>query len=154
MEVIDLLSLDRVDTGVALTSKKRVLERASTLLASAPGQPDEREIFESLCARERLGSTGLGGGVAIPHGRVQSGDTVSGAFIRLAEAVDFDAPDQEPVDILFALVVPEHFTDQHLELLAQLAQIFRDQSFCERIRNTNDSAEILGLLAGRQAEHA
>lgn len=146
MEFVDLLSPRRVVLGVRATSKKRLLEALARLLNDDEGPEREREIYDSLCARERLGSTGLGLGVAIPHGRTAAVGSASAAFIRLAEPIDFNAVDQQPVDMLFALVVPEHFTDQHLILLSQLAEMLSDASFCQRLREATDSESLLELL--------
>lgn len=106
----------------------------------------EDEIFESLIERERLGSTGLGHGVAIPHARLKGREEAIGAFLKLDTGIDFDAIDQQPVDLVFALLVPEHYTDEHLHILANLAEIFGDEPFCEKLRNCNDVNQALDLL--------
>lgn len=152
MQLIDLLTRDRVKADANVSSKKRLLELASELLQPANGATDRRQIYESLCSRERLGSTGLGHGVAIPHGRLQDLDQVRGAFLRLREAIDFDAPDDEHVDLVFAMVVPEQCTDQHLQLLAQIADLFGDHEFCERLRSAGESMQLYDLLASWQAQ--
>src|SRR5690606_19491232 len=110
MHLIDLLAPSRVRVGVSVTSKKRLLETLARLLADGQDEVFERQIFDSLCGREKLGSTGLGLGIAIPHGRTSGLGTAIGAVLRLAEPVDFGAADGQPVDLLFALAVPEHFT--------------------------------------------
>lgn len=144
MNFVDLLSPRRVVLGAHATSKKRLLETLAALLNDDGNA--EREIYDSLCARERLGSTGLGQGVAIPHGRTAAVGSASAAFVRLAEPIDFNAVDQQPVDMLFALVVPEHFTDQHLILLSQLAEMLSEAGFCQKLREAADSAALLQLL--------
>ncbi|HRQ65891.1 MAG TPA: PTS sugar transporter subunit IIA [Xanthomonadaceae bacterium] len=149
MNFVDLLSPRRVALGVHATSKKRLLETVAALLND--GGDAEREIYDSLCARERLGSTGLGQGVAIPHGRTAAVGSASAAFVRLAEPIDFNTVDQQPVDMLFALVVPEHFTDQHLILLSQLAEMLSEAGFCRKLREAADSAALLRLLQGWEA---
>jgi nitrogen PTS system EIIA component len=146
MDFVDLLSPRRVALGVHATSKKRLLEQLAKLLNDDGDAERERTIYDSLCARERLGSTGLGQGVAIPHGRTDAVGSANAAFIRLAEPIDFNAVDQQPVDLLFALVVPEHFTDQHLILLSQLAEMLSDPDFCQRLRATTDRDALLELL--------
>jgi nitrogen PTS system EIIA component len=148
MNFVDLLSPRRVALGVHATSKKRLLETLARVL-NDDGDA-EREIYDSLCARERLGSTGLGQGVAIPHGRTAAVGSACAAFVRLAEPIDFNAVDQQPVDMLFALVVPEHFTDQHLILLSQLAEMLSEASFCQKLRDATDSAALLELLQAWQ----
>jgi PTS system nitrogen regulatory IIA component len=154
MHLLDLLAPARVAAGANATSKKRLLELVAHTLAQ--GQPEhERAIFDSLCLRERMGSTGLGHGVAIPHGRTPHLANATGAFIQLAEPVDFGAADGQPVDLVFALAVPEHFTQQHLVLLAQLAEMFSDEGFRTQARACRDGAALLGLVtawrAGRPA---
>lgn len=133
-------------------SKKRVLERAAHLLS--PGDSEQAEhVFERLLERERLGSTGLAGGVALPHARVPGATTTRGAFIRLAQPIDFDALDGRPVDLVFALMVPEEATDEHLQLLAQLASLFKDTETCEQLRSA-EAEQAYSLLSGQSAHHA
>jgi len=133
-------------------SKKRLLERSAHLLAGNDDELAER-VFERLLERERLGSTGLAGGVALPHARVPGVEQTSGAFVRLAQPIDFDALDGQPVDLVFALLVPEEATDEHLKLLAQLAGMFKEAEFCERLRNA-DAEQAYALLIGQAAHHA
>ncbi len=154
MHLIDLLVPARVVAGASVTSKKRLLELLASLLADGRGNEAERAIFDSLCAREKLGSTGLGHGVAIPHGRSASLGSAVGCFIRLGEPIDFGAPDGQPVDLMFALGVPEHFTNQHLLLLSQLAELFSDAEFSRRLRQAPDSTSLYALLSDWQLQHA
>lgn len=154
MHLIDLLAPTRVVAGASLTSKKRLLELLAARLADGDGEDLERRIFESLCAREKLGSTGLGLGVAIPHGRIAGLTAAVGAFVRLSEPLAFDSVDGKPVDLVFALAVPEHFTNQHLMLLSQLAEMFSDSAFCARLRGTRDSNTLFGVLSDWQLTHA
>lgn len=154
MHLIDLLAPARVVAGAGVSSKKRLLDALSGLLADGAGPEVERRVFDSLCAREKLGSTGLGHGVAIPHGRTAELPAAVGAFIRLSEPIDFSALDGQPVDLVFALAVPEHFTHQHLLLLSQLAEMFSDAGFCARLRAAPDSAALHALLADWQITHA
>ena len=153
MHLLDLLSPARVRADVHATGKKRLLEHLSAQLAQGAGAELERGIFDGLCGRERLGSTGLGHGVAIPHGRLPQLGSAVGAFSRLAEPVDFGAPDGRPVDLVFALAVPEHYSHQHLVLLASLAEMFGDEAFRARLRAAPDSAALHALLADWQAAH-
>ncbi|MBP6627406.1 MAG: PTS sugar transporter subunit IIA [Arenimonas sp.] len=153
MHLLDLLTPARVKANLVTSGKKRLLEQVSSLLAEGAGGEGERGIHESLYGRERLGSTGLGHGVAIPHGRCARLAAAAGVFVRLAEPVDFGAPDGEPVDLVFALVVPEHYAQQHLLLLATLAQMFGDEAFRLRLRQAPDAAALYALLAQWQSEH-
>ena len=147
MLVDDLISPESVLPAVRTSSKKRLLEVISKALARDDESLDSREIFESLCARERLGSTGLGNGVAIPHGRVAGSSRVQAVFIRLARPLAFDAVDGKPVDLLFALAVPEHCTSDHLKLLSEIAEKFSDEELLDELRRTDDAAELARLLA-------
>ncbi|GIX35468.1 MAG: PTS IIA-like nitrogen-regulatory protein PtsN [Lysobacteraceae bacterium] len=154
MHLIDLLAPSRVIAGAAVTSKKRLLELLASLLADGRGSEVERAIFDALCAREKLGSTGLGHGVAIPHGRSAHLGAAIGGFVRVAEPIDFGAPDGQPVDLFFALGVPEHFTHQHLLLLSQLAELFSDAAFTARLREATDADRLYALLCDWQLHHA
>lgn len=146
MELAEILAPDRVAVDNTASSKKSLLEKAAKLLAQAPDAAPERDIFESLCQRERLGSTGLGHGVAIPHGRVDQQKSVTGALIRLQKGIDFDSPDSEPVDLFFALIVPSECTDAHLKLLAGIAERFGDAGQRERFRQAESASDLLKLI--------
>ncbi|MFT5140656.1 MAG: PTS system nitrogen regulatory IIA component [Lysobacterales bacterium] len=150
MLVSDLLSPELVLPNVRISSKKKLLELVSEALAQNNDSLNPREIFESLCARERLGSTGLGKGVAIPHGRVNGISAVQAVFIRLAKPLAYDAIDGEPVDLLFALAVPENCTNDHLKLLAQIAESFSNTELLEKLRSAQDAGELLNLLSSTQ----
>lgn len=147
MLVDDLISSERVLPNVRTSSKKRLLEVISKALAHGDDTLNSREVFESLCARERLGSTGLGNGVAIPHGRVAGSAQVQAVFIRLAKPLPFDAVDGQPVDLLFALAVPEHCTSDHLKLLSEIAEKFSDKQLLQELRETSDANELARLLS-------
>lgn len=149
MQLIDILARDRIGADVRVSSKKRLLEQLASLLAGDLGPVVERAIFEAMVAREHLGSTGLGQGVAIPHGRVGGNLPPTAAFIRLKNPIDFDAPDNEPVDLVLALVVPDHFTDQHLALLAQVAELFSHAEVCEELREARDAQQLFERLSRR-----
>jgi PTS system nitrogen regulatory IIA component len=148
MLISDLLSPERIRCDVQSSSKKRLLEVISEELARNSDEFSKREIFESLCARERLGSTGLGKGVAIPHGRVKGSRHVEASFIRLKKPVPFDAADGQPVDLLFCLAVPEDCGEDHLKLLAQVAELFSDPELLRQLREANDSGRLMQLLSG------
>jgi len=109
-------------------------------------------ISRSLAVREKLGSTGLGQGIAIPHGRLRGLKSAQGAFVRLAEPIAFDAPDGKPVSQIFVLLVPEHATDQHLQLLSELAQMFSERSFRDRLAAAASPSEISALIGAWQPE--
>lgn len=146
----DLLTPDRIFSKVRASSKKRLLEQVSDALVRNDPKLSGREVFESLCAREHLGSTGLGRGVAIPHGRISGQAGVQAVFIRLTRPLAFDAADGQPVDLLFALIVPENCTGDHLKLLSQIAEQFSNDQLLQDIRNAEDNIEIFELLTGTQ----
>jgi PTS system nitrogen regulatory IIA component len=148
MLISDLLSPERIRCDVQSSSKKRLLELISEELARNTDEFSKREIFESLIARERLGSTGLGKGVAIPHGRVKGSQHVQAAFMRLKKPLPFDAMDGEPVDLLFCLAVPEDCGEDHLKLLAQVAELFSDGDLLKELREAETPAQLLQLLSG------
>ncbi len=122
-------------------SKKRVFERAGILFENQL-QIARSQIFDSLFAREKLGSTGLGHGVAIPHGRVKGLRDAMGAFFKTRHPIAFDAPDGQPVNLIFVLLVPERATDLHLQLLGELAQIFSNRELRDQLQATDDPAAI------------
>jgi len=146
MRISEILTLSRLACDVNVRSKKGVLEALAKLLTNDVANLSADAIFDSLIARERLGSTGLGGGIAIPHGRISGVDRAYGAFMRTREGVAFDAIDNKPVDLFFALVVPAESTDEHLGILAQLAEMFSDGSFVTRLRASLTPHDIYRLL--------
>lgn len=127
------------------TSKKRVFERVGILFENQV-QLARSQVFDSLFAREKLGSTGLGHGVAIPHGRVKGLRDAVGAFIKTQNPIAFDAPDGQAVNLMFILLVPERATDLHLQILSELAQMFSDRKFREQLQAVDDPAAIHQLL--------
>ena len=135
------------------SSKKRVLEQAARLLAGTADEPEAEQIFERLLERERLGSTGLAGGVALPHARMPGIENSRGAFLQLAQAVEFDALDGSPVDLVFALLVPENANEEHLQLLAKLAGMFNEEELRERLR-VAEAEEAIAILTGNSSSHA
>lgn len=132
------------------TSKKRVFERVGILFENTQNIA-RSQVFDSLFAREKLGSTGLGQGVAIPHGRVKGLRDAVAAFVKMETPIPFDAPDGLPVNFIFVLLVPERATDLHLQILGELAQMFSDQKFRDELTNTNDTAAIHKLFNDWQA---
>ena len=147
MELADILATDRIAINVVVSSKKTLLEKAAELLAVADHGGHARDTFDSLCQRERLGSTGLGHGVAIPHGRVQGQGSVAGALIRLATPIEFDAPDDSRVDLFFALAVPAECTDVHLRLLASVAERFGNDDCRRRLRGAGSVEDIMKIIS-------
>lgn len=141
----NLLSVDQVLLDLEASSKKRVFEQAGILFEGRLGLA-RSTIFDSLFAREKLGSTGLGQGVAIPHGRIKGLKQAAGAFMRLTTPVPFDSPDGRPVELLFVLLVPEQATEQHLQILSELAQRFSDRAFREKLQAASDPAAVLALF--------
>ncbi len=152
MLIRDILTSERTACAVEATSKKKVLEKISELIASAETSLTQAEIFDCLLARERLGSTGLGHGVALPHGRVKHGERTLGAFIRMREAIDYDAVDHQPVDLLFALLVPENSTEEHLQILSQLAEMFSNEDFRAQLRICDQCEAVYALLTRPRGE--
>ncbi|MDA1371631.1 MAG: PTS IIA-like nitrogen regulatory protein PtsN [Proteobacteria bacterium] len=145
MQLDNILTPERCHCGLTGVSKKRILTNISELIAQQNEQLEADEIFNALMAREQLGSTGLGNGIAIPHCRVSSCQEIIGSLITLDSPVDFDAIDGKPVDILFALIVPELKTDEHLKTLAGLAELFHDENFCVKLRDTHDNNDLYNL---------
>jgi len=131
-QIAKILPLADVVVDLDATSKKRVFEQAGLLFENNHGIARSL-IYDALFAREKMGSTGLGQGIAIPHGRIKGLKEARGAFIRLAKPIPFDAPDGQPVNLVFVLLVPEAATEEHLQLLSELAQMFSDRSFRERL---------------------
>lgn len=126
-------------------SKKRAFEQAGIVFENSLGIA-QAAIFDSLFARERLGSTGLGQGIAIPHGRIKGLRKASGAFIRLQQPIPFDAPDGRPVKLMFVLLVPEQATEEHLQILSEVAQRFSDPAFRDALLVAPDAASVIALF--------
>jgi PTS system nitrogen regulatory IIA component len=132
-----LLPLNHVLLGLDVSSKKRLFEQIGLLFENSRQIPRAR-VFDSLFDREKLGSTALGYGVAIPHGRIRTLKEPVCAFVRTAAPIPFEAPDGEPVNLVFAMLVPEHATEVHLEMLSELAQMFSDAGLREALAATDD----------------
>lgn len=145
-QIAKLLSPSNIQVDLDASSKKRVFEQAGIMFENNQGI-GRSTVFDSLFAREKLGSTGLGQGVAIPHGRIKGLKEAVGAFFRLAAPVQFDAPDGKPVQLLFVLLVPEQATEQHLQILSELAQMFSDRAFREQLAAA-DATDIHALFTG------
>ncbi len=153
MQLPDILNADSVLPAVQAGSKKQLLQVLSAEAAARTGL-DERGIFETLMQREKLGSTALGNGIAIPHGRFAGLKKVRGLFARLAKPVDFDAPDHLPVDLVFLLMAPEGAGADHLKALARVSRLMRDKSLVEKLRATRERDVLYALLAEQQPSKA
>lgn len=153
MQLSELLTPERVVCDVDVPSKKRALEQVSDLLSHNQAGVAAIDIYNSLLARERLGGTGVGHGIAIPHGRLPGTEQTLGAFMRLKEGIDFDAIDQQPVDLVFALIVPEEATQEHLQTLAQLAKMFNDEQVRNKLREASSATDLYQQLVDAAASH-
>lgn len=140
-----LLSVKNIVLDVEATSKKRVFEQAGLLFEENNGIA-RAKVFDSLFARERLGSTGLGEGIAIPHGRIKGLEEAVAAVFRLSEPVSFDAPDGKPVSVLIFLLVPEQATQQHLEILSEVAEMLSDPGLRQGLQTSNSAEDLFQSL--------
>lgn len=152
MNIQDILSPSTTECDIPGGSKKRVLEHLSHLLADQTPGMDADQLYESLLYRERLGSTGIGEGVAIPHCRLAGCQKSVGAFLKLSEPVDFDAIDDQPVDLVFALVVPDEQHDEHLKVLAAIAGMLQDEQKRRQLRSISDSQSLYEKLTRELAD--
>ena len=145
MDLNDLLSVEGVVPALKVARKKQTSQELSERAAALTGLP-EREIFDTLLQRERLGSTGVGHGVAIPHGKLVRLDRLFGLFARLDQPIDFEALDEEPVDLVFVLLAPEGAGADHLKALARIARVLRDPATATKLRATTDASALYALL--------
>ncbi len=145
MEIADLLRPEQVIAHLRATSKKQALQDLARRAAQTAGQ-NERVIFDVLMERERLGTTGVGNGIAIPHGKLPNLDRLHGLFARLDHPIDFDAIDERPVDLIFLLLAPESAGADHLKALARVSRLLRDKAACEKLRGTDDQEALYALL--------
>lgn len=145
--ISQLLPPSNVLLDLEAGSKKRVFEQAGLLFENNQGIA-QSQVFESLFAREKLGSTGLGQGIAIPHGRIKGLREAIAAFVKMKTPIPFDAPDGKPVNLIFILLVPERATDLHLQILSELAQMFSDKSLRKSLLASIDAGETHQLLTG------
>ena len=149
--VARLLPAANVLLDLQVSSKKRLFEQAGLFFENHYGIA-RSVVYDSLFARERLGSTGLGQGIAIPHGRIKGLKEALGAFVRLGQPVPFDAPDGAPVSMAFVLLVPEQATDKHLQILSELAQMFSDRQLREALAAAPDAAALVGVVSQWQPD--
>ena len=146
MQIAEILTPDRIQCKVVCKSKKDSLDILAKSIANGDASLTQTEVFNCLLARERLGSTGLGHGIAIPHGRLKRSNITIAAFLQLKNGINYDAVDQQPVDLLFALIVPEKSTDEHLQILSRLAEMFSDKKLVDRIRRKSRPASVYEFL--------
>ncbi|MBS1229099.1 MAG: IIA-like nitrogen-regulatory protein PtsN [Proteobacteria bacterium] len=149
--ISQLLAPENIVLDLDASSKKRIFEHAGVLFENNQGIA-RSAVFDSLFAREKLGSTGLGRGIAIPHGRIKGLSEARGAFLRLTTPVPFDSPDSEPVALLFVLLVPEQATEQHLQILSELAERFSERS-CRDALMVADSADAIVRIFAEVVHH-
>ena len=145
MEISELLSPEGVISNLKVSGKKQALQELAAKAAQLTELP-ERAIFDILLERERLGTTGVGGGIAIPHGKLPSLERLHGVFARLDHPVDFDAIDEQPVDLFFLLLAPESAGADHLKALARVSRLLRDKLVCDKLRGSDSSAALYALL--------
>jgi len=145
MEITDLLTPGSVIAALKSQSKKQLLQELASRAAPLTGLP-ERRIFETLSERERLGTTGVGQGIAIPHGRLNGLEKITGLFARLETPLDYDAVDNQPVDLVFLLLAPEQAGADHLKALARVSRLLRNQAVCEKLRAASKSEALYAIL--------
>ena len=145
MDLADLIAPEAVFPALKAKTKKQALQELAHRAAKFTGL-DARDVLDTLLQRERLGSTGLGRGIAIPHGRVPMLKRIVSVFARLEEPIDFEALDDEPVDLIFLLLAPEHAGADHLKALARISRLLREPSSIERLRASKDRAAIYSVL--------
>lgn len=153
MDIADLLPPGSVIANLRAGSKKQALQELARRAASLTGL-HERTIFDTLWERERLGSTGMGMGTAIPHGKIAGLSKPVGLFARLEKPMEFEAVDEQPVDLIFVLLTPESAGADHLKALARVSRLFRDRAMCEKLRGTDNVDALTALLTDRAASHA
>ncbi len=153
MEIAELITPESVIPNLKVTSKKQALQelakRAATLF-----DIDERQVFEVLLEREKLGTTGVGNGIAIPHGKLADLGTLYGLFARLERPVDFDSIDERPVDLIFLLLAPENAGAEHLKALSRVSRVLRDKGVCDKLRATDTAEALYSLLTDQTANRA
>tara|TARA_R110001583_G_scaffold43107_6_gene137065 strand:- start:3348 stop:3800 length:453 start_codon:yes stop_codon:yes gene_type:complete len=146
MTLQDILTLDCTQCAVPVHSKKRLLEQICQLAANELSDCDPADLLDSLLNREKMGSTGIGNGIAIPHGRLNNTDKAIAVFLTTQQAIDFDAIDNKPVDIFICLFVPENSTQEHLETLQSIAKLFSDRKTAKQVRKCTNQQEMFNLI--------
>lgn len=153
MDIVNLLSPEGVIPKLHATSKKQALQELAKHAAGLTGL-HERTIFDVLLERERLGTTGVGNGIAIPHGKLPGIDRLYGLFARLETPIDFDSIDEQPVDLIFMLLAPENAGADHLKALARVSRLLRDKASCEKLRGSDRADALYALLTETATSHA
>lgn len=153
MEIADLITPEGVVPSLRATSKKQALQELARRAAEITGL-SEKAVFDVLLERERLGTTGVGNGIAIPHGKLASLNRLYGLFARLERPIDFDSIDEQPVDLIFLLLAPESAGADHLKALARVSRLLRDKSVCEKLRGTDKAEGLYALLTESPASRA
>lgn len=153
MEINDLITIECVVPKLKVTSKKQALQELSKRAAEITGE-HERAIFDILMERERLGTTGVGHGIAIPHGKLANLDRLHGIFARLEQPIDFNSIDERPVDLIFLLLAPETAGADHLKALARVSRLLRDGDVCESLRGTEEAEALYALLTEGSSSRA
>lgn len=154
MELSDIIGADAVLAGLKVSSKKRLLQEMATFAASRDARIDAADCLDALQERETLGPTGMGGGVAIPHARLEGLTRVHGYFARLEKPVDFEAVDSLPVDLVFMLLAPKEAGAEHLRALARVSRTLRDGHVCDKLRSTADASALYSILTEPTASRA
>ena len=145
MDLGDLISREGVIASLKAKSKKQALQELASRASALTGV-DAREVFDTLLQRERLGSTGVGRGIAIPHGKLTSLNGIVSLFARLAQPIEFDALDDEPVDLIFLLLAPEHAGADHLRALARISRLLREPAIIDKLRSSSDDTSLYAVL--------
>jgi nitrogen PTS system EIIA component len=153
MQIADLLTPRTVIPQLRVTGKKQSLQEIARRAAAVTGS-GERQIYDVLAERERFGSTGIGRGVAVPHGKLPELDRMYGVFARLERPIPFEAIDNQPVDLIFALLTPTNTRSEHLTALAMVSRLLRDRTVCEKLRGTDKADALYALLTDRTESHA
>lgn len=153
MDITDLISSDAIIPTLRATSKKQALQELARKAAELTGI-ESREIFDVLLERERLGTTGVGHGIAIPHGKLGKLDRLYGVFARMEQPIHFESIDDEPVDLLFLLLAPESAGADHLKALARVSRLLRDRTVCTKLRGCESRDAIYALFTDTTASHA
>ncbi len=157
MDIAELLRPEGVVANLKVATKKQALQELAKRAADMPelkGRIGERDIFEVLLERERLGTTGVGAGIAIPHGKLPRLERLHGLFAKLDRPIDFEAIDEQPVDLIFVLLAPEGAGADHLKALARVSRLLRDRPTCEKLRGSDSADALYAVLTETTASHA
>jgi PTS system nitrogen regulatory IIA component len=157
MDIAELLRPEGVIANLRAATKKQALQELAKRAADMPdlqGRITERDIFEVLLERERLGTTGVGAGIAIPHGKLPRLERLHGLFAKLDRSIDFEAIDEQPVDLIFVLLAPESAGADHLKALARVSRLLRDRAICDKLRGSDSADALYAVLTETAASHA